>query len=84
MSAPALRRTGRRRPADEGLAAALKAAGTASALAAALGVTDGAISQWTVVPPRRVLTIEKKFNVPRWILRPDYYPPPADGVAEAA
>lgn len=34
------RRTGRSRPADAGLAAALEAAGTASALAAALGVTD--------------------------------------------
>ncbi len=84
MSAIAPRRTGRRRPADEGLAAALQAAGTASALAAALGITDGAISQWSEVPPRRVLTIEQKFNVPRWILRPDYYPPPTDDVAEAA
>jgi len=84
MSETAPRRSARARPADVGLTAALEAAGSTRALADALGITDGAVSQWEEVPVARVLKIEEVFRIPRWKLRPDFYPPPADGSAEAA
>lgn len=45
-------------------------------LAAALGVSEMAVSQWKVrrVPAERVLQIEVLTGVPRYELRPDIYP----------
>jgi len=55
--------------------AAVDGAGGVTKLADALGLTVSAISQWRVVPPLRVLAVEKASGVPRWVLRPDIYPP---------
>lgn len=43
-------------------------------LSKALGLSRGAVSQWTEVPPKHVLPIERLTGVPREILRPDLYP----------
>lgn len=58
---------------------AIVAAGSATRLARAIGVTAQAISQWREVPPRRVLAVERVTGVPRHELRPDLYPPPGGG-----
>jgi DNA-binding transcriptional regulator YdaS (Cro superfamily) len=60
---------------SDGLRAAITAAGNSKKLAAAIGVTAQAVSQWRDVPIGRVLAIEAAFGVPRQKLRPDYYPP---------
>ena len=57
-----------------GLEAAVKAAGSKSALARILGVTRGAICQWQRIPSERVISIESLVGVPRHVLRPDLYP----------
>lgn len=44
-------------------------------LAAALGITTQAISQWRRVPADRTLDVERITHVPRYKLRPDLYPP---------
>lgn len=50
-------------------------AGGVVALAKALGgITPAAISQWKAVPPRRVVDVERITGIPRYVLRPDYYP----------
>jgi DNA-binding transcriptional regulator YdaS (Cro superfamily) len=53
--------------------------GRSSALAVALGITPGAISQWDRVPAERVLEVEKATGIPRQVLRPDVYGPPDTG-----
>lgn len=45
-------------------------------LASELGVTTGAVSQWSRVPVERVLEVERIVGIPRHELRPDIYPPP--------
>lgn len=60
---------------------AIKAAGGAGALAARLGITPQALSQWDRVPVMRVLHVEKITGTPRHQLRPDIYPP-RDAVAD--
>ena len=60
---------------DIGLAKAIKAAGTQGELAARLGITSGAISQWQKVPLSRVIDIEAATGVPRYELRPDFFLP---------
>jgi len=49
---------------------------TQQALADALEVTQGAVSQWMNkrVPAERVLEFEKLTGIPRHELRPDIYP----------
>jgi DNA-binding transcriptional regulator YdaS (Cro superfamily) len=44
------------------------------ALAAALKVSPGAISQWDRVPAERVLDVERITGISRHELRPDLYP----------
>jgi DNA-binding transcriptional regulator YdaS (Cro superfamily) len=61
---------------DEALLTAINLMGTSNALAAAIGVTPQALSQWKRVPPLRVLDVERASGVPRHELRPDLYPPP--------
>ena len=53
----------------------IEAAGSVGALADALGVTPGAISQWKHVPVDRVLVVERLTGIPRSEIRPDIYPP---------
>lgn len=52
-------------------------------VAKSLGITHGAVSQWRRVPAERVLGVEKVTGIPRYVLRPDIYPPPKDREAEA-
>lgn len=59
---------------SEALRRAIEAAGGLAALAAPLGITAQAISQWEEVPPLRVLAVERISGVPRHELRPDLYP----------
>ena len=64
MSTPALRR-------------AIEVAGSQTALAGAIGKTQGHISKWLQrgrVPPECVLAIEGATGVSRHDLRPDLYP----------
>ena len=51
------------------------ARGLTNNLAAALGITHGAISQWRRVPAERVLEVERITGVSRHDIRPDIYPP---------
>jgi DNA-binding transcriptional regulator YdaS (Cro superfamily) len=52
----------------------MKAAGSVSALARALGITHSAVSQWRKVPAERVIDVERATGIPREKLRPDLYP----------
>lgn len=56
---------------------AIEKTGTAKELAAKLGITPQALSQWDEVPPLRVLEVERITGVPRHELRPDLYPAPS-------
>ena len=58
--------------------------GRRKALAAALNVTPGAISQWDRVPAERVIDVERLTGIPRESLRPDLYVRPAPSSTEAA
>ena len=51
---------------------------TQTDLAKALGVTQGAVSQWNQkrVPAERVLEVERITGIPRHEMRPDLYPAP--------
>ncbi len=49
---------------------------TLTELAARLGITRGAVSQWEKVPAERVPDIEKHTGIPRYVLRPDLYERP--------
>lgn len=53
---------------------AVAAAGGQANFARLIGVTAQAVSQWEVVPPLRVLAVERVSGVPREELRPDLYP----------
>jgi DNA-binding transcriptional regulator YdaS (Cro superfamily) len=61
--------------AQTALAHAIAVAKGPSRLAAAIGVSSQAISQWKQVPAQRVLQVERATGVPRHMLRPDLYPP---------
>jgi len=43
-------------------------------VAAALGITDSAVSQWRRVPAGRVLVVSSVTGWPREEIRPDIYP----------
>lgn len=58
---------------DIGLKRALEAAGTGEKLAADLGITPQAISQWDKIPLNRVFEVERITGVPRHELRPDFF-----------
>lgn len=46
-------------------------------VAEALGVSSSALCKWerNRIPAERVLHVEKVTGIPRWVLRPDLYPP---------
>ena len=56
---------------------ALKVVGGPAALAKELGIKSQAVSQWRMVPDRRVIAVESAVGceVTRYELRPDLYPP---------
>lgn len=58
---------------DKGLEIAIRAIGSASALAEALHVTRQAISKWRKIPLERVIAVERITGVPREQLRPDVF-----------
>ena len=69
------------------LRAAIKAAKGQTALARAIGKTQGHISQWLrreYVPAEEVLKIEAATGVSRHDLRPDIYPRETPSTPEAA
>lgn len=43
-------------------------------IAEACGISPQAVLKWQMVPPTRVLIVERVTGVPRWRLRPDIYP----------
>ncbi len=69
------------------LSKAIKAAGSARALALKLGVSPMTVSYWQSrsegqVPAARVISIFQVTGVTPHELRPDLYPSPSDGVAD--
>jgi DNA-binding transcriptional regulator YdaS (Cro superfamily) len=67
-----------------GIDRAIETAGTLRALAERLGVTREAVSQWRargVVPPARVLDVERITGVHRHFLNPSIYPDRPDQAA---
>jgi DNA-binding transcriptional regulator YdaS (Cro superfamily) len=65
---------------DDGLKAALNAAGSVQKLARILRLTPATIYQWRQrIPAERIIQIEEATGVPRNVLRPDLY----DGWAPA-
>lgn len=66
--------------AEAALIAAKETAGGSSGIARAISelraepITPQAVSQWKVVPPGRVIDVERISGIPRRELRPDIYP----------
>ena len=67
---------------DEGLEAAIRAAGGVSELARRIGISQPSVSNWDRVPAERVAIVESATNVPRAVLRPDLFGPEAGGDAD--
>jgi DNA-binding transcriptional regulator YdaS (Cro superfamily) len=68
-----IRRQGRLATMDNGLKAAIEAAGGVRRLAHKLGITHQAIVQWQRIPIERLLDIERVTGIPREKLRPELY-----------
>jgi DNA-binding transcriptional regulator YdaS (Cro superfamily) len=66
---------------DSGIALAVAAAGSKAKLAAALGISRGAICQWKRIPSGRLVAVEEATGVSRRRLRPDLYIPKISGNA---
>jgi DNA-binding transcriptional regulator YdaS (Cro superfamily) len=60
---------------DKGIRAAVSSIGSKAKLARRLKISPQAVSQWKRVPTNRVIRVEKVTGVPRFLLRPDIYPP---------
>ena len=58
---------------DEGLNAAIRAAGGVSELARQLSISQPSVSNWIRVPAERVVAVEAATGVDRTILRPDLF-----------
>lgn len=58
---------------------AIKAVGGPTNLGRLIGISRQAVEQWRLVPPERVLEVERVTGVSRYRLRPDIYgAPPLD------
>lgn len=57
---------------DNGIAL-LRTRGSFRVLAARLGISAQAVSQWRRIPQDRIVQVEKEFGIPREKLRPDLY-----------
>lgn len=68
---------------EYGLEDAIKAVGGVGALARALGISQPSVSNWTRVPPERVIEVERVSGVGRHLLRPDLYPQTQSSIALA-
>src|SRR5262245_42885753 len=66
---------------DEGLRAALAAAGGEGPLARALGIAVPSLRDWRRVPAHRIVQVEAVTGVCREVLRPDLYGPQESGAA---
>lgn len=67
------------------LAKAIRSAGTQKLLAAKLGLSENAISQWKnkykgIIPPERVMAVYGATGVTPHELRPDLYPNETDAI----
>lgn len=51
--------------------------GLMTRLAAELGIERGAVAMWKQVPPARVPDVSRITGIPRHVLRPDLWEPPA-------
>jgi DNA-binding transcriptional regulator YdaS (Cro superfamily) len=58
---------------------AIDRAGNPTKLGKLIGISRQAVEQWKVVPPERVLAVEKATGVSRYELRPDIYGDPPRG-----
>jgi DNA-binding transcriptional regulator YdaS (Cro superfamily) len=58
---------------DAGLLLAIEAAGSITALARELGMTQQSLSEWRRVPADRLLQVEAVTKIRREQLRPDLY-----------
>jgi DNA-binding transcriptional regulator YdaS (Cro superfamily) len=58
---------------DPGLRLAIEAAGSVTALARLLGMSQQALSEWRRVPAHRLRQVEAVTGIPREKLRPDLY-----------
>ena len=58
---------------DEGLVLAIRAAGSISALARGLGISQPSVSGWNRIPAERVLAVEGLTGIRRELLRPDIF-----------
>lgn len=58
--------------------------GRRTALSVTLGITPGALSQWSQVPPDRAIDVERITGISRHELRPDIFgPAPTTGEVAA-
>ena len=60
---------------DKALQEAIDKAGGAARVAAVIGISRPAVSQWKRCPAERVIELSRLSGVPRSRLRPDLYPP---------
>jgi len=58
---------------DEGLVLAIHAAGSISALARGLGISQPSVSAWSRIPAERVAAVESFTGISRERLRPDIF-----------
>jgi TorA maturation chaperone TorD len=58
---------------DQGLEAAIRAAGGVTELARRIGLSQPSVSNWRRIPAERVLSVEAATGVARTVLRPDLY-----------
>ena len=58
------------------LKTAIQRAGGSRVLGPKLGISRQAVEQWLVVPPERVLQVERITGISRYALRPDIYGAP--------
>ena len=66
------------------LSKAIKNAGGPSKLARLLKLTPQAVSQWTDVPVKYLIAVEREGGVPRQELLPDLYKPASDPIPASA